>query len=62
MRRMIHNTTAIAACLSLLMPPVGFATGVLALGEPLRASLLAGCAVILVGLAVIVWPSRRAAK
>jgi O-acetylserine/cysteine efflux transporter len=45
---------------SLLMPPVGVATGVLYLGESLRASLLAGGAVILVGLAVIVWPARRA--
>lgn len=46
---------------SLLMPPVGVATGALALQEPLRASLLLGGAVILVGLAVIVWRSRRAA-
>lgn len=44
---------------SLLMPPVGVATGVLYLGEPLRTSLLAGGAIILIGLAVIVWPSRR---
>jgi len=46
---------------SLLMPPVGVATGVLALGEPLRYALLIGGAVILVGLAVIVWPMRRTA-
>ncbi|HEY1383293.1 MAG TPA: DMT family transporter [Dongiaceae bacterium] len=46
---------------SLLMPPVGVATGVLALGEPLPSSLLVGGVVILVGLAVIVWPARRVA-
>ncbi|HEU4826237.1 MAG TPA: DMT family transporter [Dongiaceae bacterium] len=45
---------------SLLMPPVGVATGVLYLGESLRYSLLTGGAVILAGLAVIVWPARRA--
>ncbi len=47
---------------SLLMPPVGVATGALALHEPLRAALLLGGGVILSGLAVIVWPSRRASK
>jgi O-acetylserine/cysteine efflux transporter len=46
---------------SLLMPPVGVATGVLGLREPLHLSLLAGGAVILVGLAIIVWPTRRTA-
>ena len=46
---------------SLLMPPVGVATGVLGLREPLHTSLLAGGAVILVGLAIIVWPARRTA-
>jgi O-acetylserine/cysteine efflux transporter len=46
---------------TLLMPPVGVATGVLALDEPLHASLLVGGAVILIGLAVIVWPTRRSA-
>ncbi|HET6158722.1 MAG TPA: DMT family transporter [Dongiaceae bacterium] len=46
---------------TLLMPPVGVATGVLALGEALHRSLLIGGAVILFGLAIIVWPSRRAA-
>jgi O-acetylserine/cysteine efflux transporter len=44
---------------TLLMPPVGVATGALILGETLRTSLLAGGVVILAGLAVIVWPSRR---
>jgi O-acetylserine/cysteine efflux transporter len=61
-RLLVRNRIDQLLPFSLLMPPVGFATGVLALGEPLRASLLAGGAVILVGLAVIVWPSRRAAK
>ena len=46
---------------TLLMPPVGVAAGALALDEPLRASLLTGGVVILAGLAVIVWPSRRTA-
>ena len=46
---------------TLLMPPIGVATGVLALGESLHTSLLVGGAVILLGLAVIVWPTRRAA-
>lgn len=44
---------------TLLMPPIGVATSVIALGESLPATLLSGGAVILVGLAVIVWPSRR---
>lgn len=44
---------------TLLMPAIGVATGVLALGEALPPTLLAGGFVILVGLAVIVWPSRR---
>ena len=46
---------------TLLMPPIGVATGVLWFGEPLRSSLLAGGMVILLGLAIVVWPSRRAA-
>lgn len=46
---------------SLLMPPVGVAAAALFLGEPLRYSLLVGGAVILAGLAVIVWPARRTA-
>ena len=44
---------------TLLMPAMGVATGVIVLGEGLPPSLLAGGAVILLGLAVIVWPSRR---
>ncbi len=46
---------------TLLMPPVGVATGVLYLGESLRTSLIGGGAAILFGLAIIVWPKRRAA-
>ncbi len=45
---------------TLLMPAMGVATGVVVLGESLPASLLVGGAIILLGLAVIVWPSRRA--
>jgi drug/metabolite transporter (DMT)-like permease len=43
------------------MPPIGVATGVLWFEEPLRSSLIAGGIVILFGLAVVVWPTRRAA-
>jgi O-acetylserine/cysteine efflux transporter len=46
---------------TLLMPPVGVATGVVWFEEPLRTSLIAGGCVILLGLAIVVWPSRRAA-
>ena len=46
---------------TLLMPPVGVATGVLGFKEPLLPSLIAGGIVILLGLAIVVWPSRRAA-
>jgi O-acetylserine/cysteine efflux transporter len=61
-RLLVRNRIDQLLPFSLLMPPVGVATGVLALNEPLRASLLLGGAVILAGLAVVVWPSRRAAK
>lgn len=44
---------------TLLMPAMGVATAAVVLGEALPASLVAGGAVILTGLAVIVWPSRR---
>jgi O-acetylserine/cysteine efflux transporter len=44
---------------TLLMPPFGVAASVLWLHEPLNTNLLIGGAVILAGLAVIVWPSRR---
>jgi len=46
---------------TLLMPPVGVATGVLYLGESLHNSLLIGGGVILFGLAIILWPTRRTA-
>jgi O-acetylserine/cysteine efflux transporter len=46
---------------TLLMPPIGVATGVLWFEEPLRSSLIAGGIVILLGLAVVVWPTRRRA-
>lgn len=43
---------------TLLMPPVGVATGVLYLDESLHNSLLLGGCFILLGLAVVVWPKR----
>jgi O-acetylserine/cysteine efflux transporter len=46
---------------TLLMPPIGVATGVLWFEEPLRTALIGGGIVILVGLAIVVWPSRRKA-
>ncbi|HJR21835.1 MAG TPA: DMT family transporter [Dongiaceae bacterium] len=46
---------------TLLMPPIGVATGVLWFEEPLRSSLIAGGIVILLGLAIVAWPSRRRA-
>ncbi len=58
-RLLVRNRIDQLLPFSLLMPPVGVATGVLYLGESLRNSLLLGGGVILVGLAVIVWPSRR---
>ncbi len=44
---------------TLLMPPFGVATSVIVLQEPLPVTLIAGGVVILAGLAIIVWPSRR---
>jgi O-acetylserine/cysteine efflux transporter len=58
-RLLVRNRIDQLLPFSLLMPPVGVATGVLYLGEPLRNSLLAGGAIILIGLGVIVWPARR---
>lgn len=46
---------------TLLMPPIGVATGVVWFEESLRTSLIAGGVVILLGLAIVVWPSRRRA-
>ena len=42
---------------TLLMPHIGVATGLM-LGETLHQSLLIGGAVILAGLAIIMWPHR----
>lgn len=58
-RLLVRNRIDQLLPFSLLMPPVGVATGVLYLGEALRNSLLIGGTVILLGLAIIVWPSRR---
>ena len=46
---------------TLLMPPIGVATGVVCFEESLQTSLIAGGVVILLGLAIVVWPSRRRA-
>ena len=59
-RLLVRNRIDQLLPFSLLMPPVGVTTGVLYLGESLRNSLLLGGGIILLGLAVIVWPSRRA--
>jgi O-acetylserine/cysteine efflux transporter len=58
-RLLVRNRIDQLLPFSLLMPPVGVATGVLYLGESLRSSLWIGGTVILLGLAIIVWPSRR---
>jgi O-acetylserine/cysteine efflux transporter len=60
-RLLVRNRIDQLMPFTLLMPPIGVATGVLAFGEPLRSSLLAGGGVILLGLAIVVWPSRRRA-
>lgn len=60
-RLLVRNRVDQLLPFTLLMPPIGVATGVLRFGEPLHSSLIAGGAVILLGLAVVVWPSRRAA-
>lgn len=44
---------------TLLMPPIGVTASVVVLDEPLPATLLIGGTIVLAGLAVIVWPSRR---
>lgn len=59
-RVLVRNRVDQLLPFTLLMPPIGVATSVVALGESLPASLLSGGVVILTGLAVIVWPSRRA--
>jgi len=58
-RLLVRNRVDQLLPFTLLMPPIGIATSVIALHEPLPASLLTGGAVVLAGLAVIVWPSRR---
>jgi O-acetylserine/cysteine efflux transporter len=45
----------------LLMPATGVIAGWLMLGEPLSAGLLVGGAIIIGGLAVILWPRKAAA-
>ena len=60
-RLLVRNRIDQLLPFTLLMPPIGVATGVLWFEEPLRSSLIAGGIVILLGLAIVVWPSRRAA-
>jgi O-acetylserine/cysteine efflux transporter len=60
-RLLVRNRIDQLLPFTLLMPPIGVATGVMWFGEPLRASLIAGGMVILLGLAIVVWPSRRGA-
>lgn len=60
-RLLIRNRIDQLLPFTLLMPPIGVTTSVLLLGEPLPATLLAGGGIVLVGLAIIVWPSRRRA-
>jgi O-acetylserine/cysteine efflux transporter len=45
----------------LLMPAAGVLAGWLMLGEALSAGLLVGGVVIIVGLAIILWPRRKVA-
>lgn len=59
-RLLVRNRIDQLLPFTLLIPPVGVATGVLYLGESLRTSLLIGGGLILLGLAVIVWRKRRA--
>lgn len=58
-RLLVRNRIDQLLPFTLLMPAMGVATSVVLLGEGLPASLLTGGGVILIGLAVIVWPSRR---
>jgi O-acetylserine/cysteine efflux transporter len=60
-RLLVRNRIDQLLPFTLLMPPIGVATGVTWFEEPLRSSLIAGGMVILLGLAVVVWPTRRAA-
>jgi O-acetylserine/cysteine efflux transporter len=60
-RLLVRNRIDQLLPFTLLMPPVGVATGVVLFEEPLRSSLVAGGLVILLGLAIVVWPSRRRA-
>ena len=60
-RLLVRNRIDQLLPFTLLMPPIGVATGVMWFGEALRSSLIAGGGVILAGLAVVVWPTRRGA-
>jgi O-acetylserine/cysteine efflux transporter len=60
-RLLVRNRIDQLLPFTLLMPPVGVATGVVLFEEPLRPSLIAGGLVILLGLAIVAWPTRRSA-
>lgn len=57
-RLLVRNRIDHLLPFQLLMPPIGVATGIFFLGEDLDTSLLVGGSVIVLGLAVIVWPTR----
>jgi len=59
-RLLVRNRIDQLLPFTLLMPPVGVATGVVVFEEPLRLSLISGGLVLLLGLAIVAWPTRRA--
>lgn len=60
-RLLVRNRIDQLLPFTLLMPPIGVATSVIVLKEPLPATLLVGGGIVIAGLAVIVRPSRRRA-
>ena len=58
-RLLVRNRIDHLLPFTLLMPPIGVASAVMWQDEALHASLLLGGLVIVLGLAVIVWPTRR---
>jgi len=59
-RLLVRNRIDQLLPFTLLMPPVGVATGVVVFEEPLRLSLISGGLVLLPGLPIVAWPTRRA--
>lgn len=60
-RLLVRNRIDQLLPFTLLMPPVGVATGILFLDESLYSPLLVGGGIILFGLAIIVWPRKAEA-